>query len=339
MTDASAPKALPETMNVIEVRAPGGAEMLVPGKRPVPKPAPGEVLMEIHAAGINRAEITQRQGGYPPPPGATDLLGLEAAGRVVALGAGVTDFRIGDPVCALLIGGGYAEYVNVPALQCLPVPKGMGMVEAGAVPETFFTVWTNMMDRGGLQPGETFLIHGGTSGIGTTAIQLAHAFGARVFTTAGGPDKVKACRELGADVAIDYRKDDFVEVVKAKTEGRGVDLILDIVGGDYVERNLRCLALEGRLVQIAFQKGSKVTIDLLPMMMKRLHYTGATLRARTPEQKGVIRDALRARAWPLLESGKVKPLIYKTFPLAQAADAHRLMETSAHIGKIVLTVR
>ena len=339
MTDASAPKALPETMNVIEVRAPGGAEMLVLGKRPVPKPAPGEVLMEIHAAGINRAEITQRQGGYPPPPGATDLLGLEAAGRVVALGAGVTDFRVGDPVCALLIGGGYAEYVNVPALQCLPIPKGMSMVEAGAVPETFFTVWTNMMDRGGLQPGETFLIHGGTSGIGTTAIQLAHAFGARVFTTASGPDKVKACLDLGADVAIDYRKEDFVAVVKEKTEGRGVDLILDIVGGDYVERNLRCLALEGRLVQIAFQKSSKVEIDLLPMMMKRLHYTGATLRARTPEQKGVIRDALRARAWPLLESGKVKPLIYKTFPLAEAAAAHRLMETSAHIGKIVLTVR
>jgi NADPH2:quinone reductase len=331
--------ALPKTMTAIETKAPGGADMLSVCQRPVPQLEKGEVLIEIVAAGINRADISQREGAYPPPKGASDILGLEAAGHVVAVGEGVTQFRVGDAVCALLTGGGYAEYVNVHELQCLPIPKGMGMVEAGAVPETFFTVWTNMMDRGGLKPGETMLMHGGTSGIGTTAIQLAHAFGARVFATASGPEKCKACRDLGADVAIDYRKDDFVTVVKEKTDGRGVDLILDIVGGDYVERNLRCLALEGRLVQIAFQKGSKVEIDLLPMMMKRLHYTGATLRARTPEQKGVIRDALRARAWPLLESGTVKPIIHKTFPLAQAADAHRLMESSAHIGKIVLTMR
>ena len=328
-----------ETMTAIEIKTPGGPEALVPGTRPVPQPAPGEVLIEIVAAGVNRPDILQREGEYPPPKGASDIPGLEVAGSIVALGDGVTGWRIGDAVCALLAGGGYAEYAAVPALQCLPVPAGMGMVEAAAVPETFFTVWTNVFERGALMPDETFLVHGGTSGIGTTAIQLAHAFGSRVFATAGGADKCRACRELGADVAIDYRSEDFVEIVKKATDGRGVDLILDMVGGDYVARNLKCLALEGRLVQIAFLKGSKVEIDLLPLMLKRQFLTGSTLRPRSPAEKGAIASALRTRVWPLLEAGTVKPVIYKTFPLAQAADAHRLMETSTHIGKIVLTVR
>jgi putative PIG3 family NAD(P)H quinone oxidoreductase len=257
----------------------------------------------------------------------------------VALGEGVTNFALGDAVCALLAGGGYAEYAAVPALQCLRVPKGMGMVEAAAIPETYFTVWTNVFERGALAPEETFLVHGGTSGIGTTAIQLAHVFGARVFATASGPEKCKACRDLGAEIAIDYRKEDFVEVVKDATNGRGADVILDMVGGDYVARNLKSLALEGRLVQIAFLKGSKVELDLLPMMLKRQFVTGSTLRPRSPAEKGAIATALKTRVWPLLEAGKVKPMIYKTFPLADAAAAHRLMETNKHIGKIVLTVR
>ncbi|MEX0807532.1 MAG: NAD(P)H-quinone oxidoreductase [Dongiaceae bacterium] len=330
---------LPETMTAIEIRTPGGPEALVPGQRPVPQPGKGELLIEVAAAGINRPDILQRQGGYPPPKGASDIPGLEVAGHVVALGEGVTNFAIGDAVCALLAGGGYAEYAAVPALQCLKVPRAMGMVEAGAIPETFFTVWTNVFERGALAPEETFLVHGGTSGIGTTAIQLAHLFGARVFATASGPDKCKACRNLGAEIAIDYRKEDFVEVVKDATDGRGADVILDMVGGDYIARNLKSLALEGRLVQIAFLKGSKVELDLLPMMLKRQFITGSTLRPRSPAEKGAIAAALRTRVWPLLEAGKIKPVIYKTFPLAEAAEAHRLMETSAHIGKIVLTVR
>jgi NADPH2:quinone reductase len=339
MTDPTAPDALPETMTAIEIRTPGGAEMLQPTERPVPLPGKGELLIEVAAAGINRPDILQREGGYAPPKGASDIPGLEVAGHVAALGEGVTNFQIGDAVCALLAGGGYAEYAAVPALQCLRVPKGLGMVEAAAIPETFFTVWTNVFERGALAPGETFLVHGGTSGIGTTAIQLAHAFGARVFTTAGGPEKCKACRDLGAEFAIDYRKEDFVEIVKDRTDGRGVDLILDMVGGDYVARNLKSLALEGRLVQIAFLKGSKVELDLMPIMLKRQFLTGSTLRPRSPAQKGAIAVALRTRVWPLLEARKVKPVIFKTFPLVEAAAAHRLMETSAHIGKIVLTVR
>ncbi|MEX1108053.1 MAG: NAD(P)H-quinone oxidoreductase [Dongiaceae bacterium] len=330
---------LPKTMTAIEIRTPGGPEALVPGERPVPQPAKGELLIDVAAAGVNRPDILQRQGGYPPPKGASDIPGLEVAGRVVALGEGVTNFALGDAVCALLAGGGYAEYAAVPALQCLRVPKGMGMVEAAAIPETFFTVWTNVFERGALAPEETFLVHGGTSGIGTTAIQLAHVFGARVFATASGPDKCKACRDLGAEIAIDYRKEDFVEVVKDATDGRGADVILDMVGGDYVARNLKSLALEGRLVQIAFLKGSKVELDLLPMMLKRQFVTGSTLRPRSPAEKGAIATALRTRVWPLLEAGKVRPVIFKTFPLAQAAEAHRLMETNKHIGKIVLTVR
>jgi putative PIG3 family NAD(P)H quinone oxidoreductase len=338
-TDLSAPVALPETMTAIEIRTPGGPDVLVPTERPVPRPGKSELLIEVNAAGVNRPDILQREGGYPPPKGASDIPGLEVAGHVAALGEGTTGFQIGDAVCALLAGGGYAEYAAVPALQCLRVPKGLGLVEAAAIPETFFTVWTNVFERGALVPQESFLVHGGTSGIGTTAIQLAHAFGARVFATAGGPEKCKACRELGADVAIDYRKEDFVEVVKDRTDGRGVDLILDMVGGDYVARNLKSLALEGRLVQIAFLKGSKIELDLLPIMLKRQFLTGSTLRPRSPAEKGAIAAALRTRVWPLLETRKVKPVIYRTFPLAQAAEAHRLMETSKHIGKLVLTVR
>jgi NADPH:quinone reductase len=330
---------LPKTMTAIEIPVPGGPEALVPGERPVSQPAKGELLIEVAAAGVNRPDILQRQGGYPPPKGASDIPGLEVSGHVAALGEGVTGFAVGDAICALLAGGGYAEYAAVPALQCLRVPKGMGMVEAAAIPETFFTVWTNVFERGALAPEETFLVHGGTSGIGTTAIQLAHVFGARVFATASGPEKCKACRELGAEIAIDYRKEDFVEVVKDATDGRGADVILDMVGGDYVARNLKSLALEGRLVQIAFLKGSKVELDLLPMMLKRQFITGSTLRPRSAAQKGAIATALKTRVWPLLEAGKVKPVIYRTFPLADAAEAHRLMETNKHIGKIVLTVR
>ena len=301
------PADLPATMTAIEIRTPGGPDVLVACERPLPQPAKGEILIEVAAAGINRPDILQREGGYPPPKGASDLPGLEVAGHVAALGEGVTSFAEGDAVCALLAGGGDAEYAAVPALQCLKVPKGLGMVEAAAIPETFFTVWTNLFDRGGLTPGERFLVHGGTSGIGTTAIQLAHAFGARVFATAGGPEKAKACRALGAEIAIDYRREDFVEIVKGATDGRGVDLILDMVGGDYVARNLKCLAVEGRLVQIAFLKGSKVELDLLPLMLKRQFLTGSTLRPRSPTEKGAIAAALRARGWPLLESGERKP--------------------------------
>jgi putative PIG3 family NAD(P)H quinone oxidoreductase len=337
--DPSASADLPETMTAVEIRTPGGPEVLIPAERPVPKPGKGELLIEVNAAGVNRPDILQREGGYPPPKGASDIPGLEVSGHVVALGEGVTNFQTGDAVCALLAGGGYAEYAAVPALQCLRIPKGLGLVEAAAIPETFFTVWTNLFERGGLTPQESFLVHGGSSGIGTTAIQLAYAFGVRVFATAGGPEKCKACRDLGAEVAIDYHKEDFVEVVRDRTDGRGVDLILDMVGGDYIARNLKCLAVEGRLVQIAFLKGSKVELDLLPIMLKRQYITGSTLRPRSPTQKGAIAAALKTHVWPLIEAGKVKPVICRTFPLAQAAEAHRLMETGKHIGKIVLTVR
>jgi NADPH:quinone reductase len=328
---------LPTTMTAIEIRQFGGPEALVPGRRPVPAPGAGEVLVAVEAAGVNRPDVLQRQGGYAPPPGATDIPGLEIAGRIVALGSGVTGWRVGDAVCALVAGGGYAEYCTAPAAQCLPPPKGYDMVRAAALPETFFTVWTNVFDRGRLQGGETFLVHGGTSGIGTTAIQLAKAFGARVFTTAGGAEKCAAAKRLGADLAIDYRTEDFVEAVTKATEGRGVDVILDMVGGDYVARNLKILALEGRLVQIAFLKGSKVEINLMPLMLKRQTLTGSTLRPRSVAEKGVIAAALQTKVWPLLDAGRVAPVIHATFPLAQAADAHRLMESSAHIGKIVLT--
>jgi NADPH:quinone reductase len=302
----------------------------------VPRPAAGEVLIRVAAAGINRPDILQRTGNYPPPPGASPVLGLEVSGTVAALGAEVTGWHEGDAVCALVAGGGYAEYCVAPAPQCLPVPKGVALVDAAGLPETFFTVWTNVFDRGRLATGESFLVHGGSSGIGTTAIQLARAFGARVFATAGSPEKCAVCRDLGAERAIDYRQEDFVAVLKEATQGRGVDVILDMAGGPYVEKNLRSLALEGRLVQIAFLQGSKVTLDLAHLMVRRQTITGSTLRPRPVADKAAIARNLRDKIWPLIEAGKVRPVIDRTFPLAEAAAAHRLMESSTHIGKILL---
>ncbi|MFP5501520.1 MAG: NAD(P)H-quinone oxidoreductase [Candidatus Sericytochromatia bacterium] len=328
----------PVTMRHVDLLAPGGPEQLAIAEGPTPKPGPGEVLIRVAAAGVNRPDVVQREGRYPPPPGASAILGLEVAGTIVALGPEAGDWRIGDAVCALVAGGGYAEYCVAPALQCLPVPSGFSMVQAAAIPETFFTVWANVFDRGRLACGETFLVHGGTSGIGTTAIQLASAIGARVFTTAGSPEKCEACLKLGAEAAIDYREQDFVEAIKRLTDGAGVDLVLDMVGGPYVQRNLQALAAGGRLVQIAFLQGSRVEVDLLPIMLKRLTVTGSTLRSRPVEEKGQIAKALHDHVWPMLESGLVAPVLYQTFPLAEAAEAHRLMESSRHIGKIVLTL-
>ncbi len=331
--------ALPATMIAIEIAAPGGPEVLKQTIRPVPMPGAGEVLIEVAAAGINRPDIMQRQGAYPPPPGAPDIPGLEIAGKVVAIGLGVHHTKIGDQICALVAGGGYATYCAAPEPQCLPVPKGFSMVEAAALPETFFTVWHNVFERGGLKPGETVLIHGGSSGIGTTAIQLAKAFGAQaIFATAGSRDKCHACEKLGATRAIDYKHEDFVKVIKDATSGRGVDVILDMVGGDYIQRNISALAVDGRLVYIAFLRGAQNEINLMPLMLKRGWLTGSTLRARPVEQKGAIAAALRRQVWPLLDQGKIKPQIYRVFPLTEASEAHRLMESSAHIGKIVLAV-
>jgi putative PIG3 family NAD(P)H quinone oxidoreductase len=329
---------LPQSMHFIDMAAPGGPQVLALAAGPVPRPAAGEVLIRVAAAGVNRPDVLQRAGSYPPPRGASPVLGLEVAGTVVALGPDVAGRREGDEVCALTNGGGYAEYCVVPAPQCLPVPSGLTTVEAAALPETFFTVWTNVFDRGRLKPGDSFLVHGGSSGIGTTAIQLARAFGARVFATAGSPEKCAACRDLGAERAIDYRQEDFVAVIRETTAGAGVDVILDMVGGSYVERNLRALAVEGRLVQIAFLEGSKVTLDLVHLMLRRQTITGSTLRARSVADKGAIAAALRDKVWPLLERKEVRPVIDRTFPLAEAAAAHRLMESSRHIGKIVLTI-
>lgn len=327
---------LPETMLAVRIREPGGPEVLEPVRMPVPRPGPGEVLIRVAAAGVNRPDVLQRRGGYPPPPGASELPGLEVAGVVVETGEGASRFRPGDAVCALLAGGGYAEYAVAPEPQVLPVPRGLSMIEAAAVPETFFTVWTNVFERGRLQAGESFLVHGGSSGIGTTAIQLARAFGARVFTTVGNEEKKRFCEELGAERAILYRSEDFVAVVKELTGGRGVDVVLDMVGGDYVPRNLEALALEGRLVQIAWLKGSKVSADFARLMVKRLWWTGSTLRPRSVEEKGRIARAVEEQVWPLLESGRVRPVIYRTFRLEEAAEAHRVMESSGHIGKLVL---
>jgi len=329
---------VPSEMRFVDMKQPGPPQVLVAATGPTPTPQPGEVLVKVAAAGINRPDVLQREGNYPPPPGASPILGLEIAGTIVALGDGVRDWKVGDAVCALVTGGGYAEYCAAPAPQCLPVPKGFSMVEAGGLPETFFTVWSNVFVRGGLKPGETILIHGGTSGIGTTAIQLAHEFGARVFATAGSDDKCAACRKLGADEAINYRTTDFVKRAKELTGGKGVELVLDMVGGDYLQRNVSALAVEGRLVQIAFLKPSKVEFDFMPVMLKRLTLTGSTLRARSVEQKAEIARPLREKVWPLLDQGKIKPVIHKTFPLAEAAAAHALMESSAHVGKIILTV-
>ena len=327
---------LPQTMTAIGFEAPGGPEVLKAQTRPVPKPGPGEILVKVAAAGINRPDVLQRKGGYAPPPGASDIPGLEIAGEVVARGEGANRFGLGDAVCGLVAGGGYAQYAVVHESNALPVPAGLSLTEAGAVPETFFTVWTNVFQRGRLQAGESFMVHGGTSGIGTTAIQLAKAFGATVIATAGTAEKCRACRDLGADHAIDYRKEDFVAAAKAATGGRGVDLILDMVGGSYIDRNYEAAAESGRIVQIAFLEGPKAEVDFRRLMMKRLSHTGSTLRPRTIAEKAAIAAELQARVWPLIEAGRVKPVMFKTFPLAEAAAAHALMESNAHIGKIVL---
>ncbi|HUT48404.1 MAG TPA: NAD(P)H-quinone oxidoreductase [Alphaproteobacteria bacterium] len=331
-------EALPETMTAIEIPEPGGPEALVPGTRPVAAPAAGEVLIKVAAAGVNRPDVVQRQGRYPPPPGASDIPGLEIAGTVVATGTQAGEWKVGDAVCALVSGGGYAEYCPAPVPQCLPVPKGLSMVEAACLPETFFTVWTNVFDRGGLQAGETMLVHGGSSGIGTTAIQLGAAFGGRVIATAGSAEKCKACTDLGAARAINYREEDFVEVVKEMTDGAGVNLLIDMVGADYFERNIAALAVEGRLVQIAVMTGAESKVNLAQIMVRRLTVTGSTLRPRSIADKGAIAASLREHVWPLIEAGKVRPVMYKTFALKEAAEAHALMETSAHIGKIALEV-
>ena len=327
-----------ELMQAVEITEPGPPSVLIAGQRPTPELHSAEVLIKVQAAGVNRPDVMQRTGMYPPPPGASDIPGLEIAGTVAALGDGVQNLSVGDSICALVTGGGYAEYCTAAAAICMPLPAGYDFTQAAALPETFFTVWTNVFDRGGLQAGEKFLVHGGTSGIGTTAIQLAKAFGASVFTTAGSDAKCERCIELGADVAINYKDENFVERIESETDGKGVNLILDMVGGDYLPRNIKCLAPQGRLVQIALQRGAKGELSLVDVMLKRLTVTGSTLRARSVEEKMVIADALRAQVWPLLESGKVKPIIHATFPLEQAAQAHELMESGQHIGKIVLTV-
>ena len=324
-------------MRCIEIAQPGGPDVLRLIERPDPVPRAAEVLIDVAAAGVNRPDVLQRLGSYPPPPGASDLPGLEVAGRVAAVGPGVTAFLPGDTVCALVSGGGYAARCVAPVPQCLPVPAGLDLVAAAAIPETFFTVWTNVFERGALQPGETALFHGGTSGIGTTAIQLAAALGAHVLATAGSDEKCRACEALGAEHAINYRTTDFVAAVQKYTGGRGVDLVLDIMGGSYVPRNLAALALDGRLVQIGLLEGEPMaSVDLRRILGRRLTLPGSSLRARSVEEKGRIATALRREVWPLLETGRVKPLVAATFPLAEAAAAHRLMESSTHIGKIVL---
>jgi NADPH2:quinone reductase len=325
-------------MNVVEIAAPGGPEQLQPAVRPLPRPREGEVLIRVAAAGVNRPDVLQRQGRYPPPPGASDLPGLEVAGEIAALGSGVPGLSVGDKVTALLAGGGYASYAVAAAPLCLPVPDALSLIEAAAVPETYFTVWTNLFDRGGCKAGSIVLIHGGSSGIGTTAIQLAHAFGAKVFATAGSADKVAACERLGAARCINYHTEDFVEVIRQETNGNGVDVILDMVAGSYTARNMDCAALEGRIVVIAVLGGSRAEINVSKILTKRLTLTGSTLRARSVPQKAAVAAEVRQNVWPLLNAGRAKPVIHATFPLAQASEAHRLMETSNHIGKIVLTV-
>ena len=329
---------LPQTMTAIGFDAPGGPDVLKAQQRPVPQPGPGQILVHVAVAGINRPDVLQRMGGYAPPPGASDIPGLEIAGRIVVLGEGVSRYEVGDQVCALVAGGGYAEYAVVHEDNALPIPSGLSLEEAGALPETYFTVWTNVFQRGGLKKGESFMVHGGTSGIGTTAIQLAKAFGATVLATAGSDDKCAACRDLGADHAINYRTEDFVAAAKAATGGRGVNLILDMVGGDYINRNYDAAAESGRIVQIAFLNGPKAEVNFSRLMLKRLTHTGSTLRPRTIPEKAAIARELEEKVWPLLTEGRCKPVIHARFPLAQAAEAHRLMESNAHIGKIVLMV-
>jgi len=325
-------------MRFINISEHGGPEVMEIKEGEAPDPGKGEVLIRVHAAGVNRPDVMQRQGLYAPPPGASPILGLEVSGEVVATGNDVSAWSVSDRVCALTNGGGYAEYVAVPAGQCLPVPEGLPVEEAAALPETFFTVWTNVFDRAGLKPGESFLVHGGSSGIGTAAIQLAKSLGSKVFTTAGSAEKCAACQSLGADVAINYTEQDYVEVLKEATDGQGVDVILDMVGGDYVARNLELAAVDGRIVSISFLKGSRVEIDMMQILRKRLTVTGSTLRPRTAEAKAGIAEKLRTQIWPLIESGKIKPLIATRFPLADAVESHKLIESSKHIGKIILTV-
>lgn len=323
-------------MIAIEIREPGEPDVLVAVERPNLSPGPGDVLIKVRAAGVNRPDVMQRRGRYPPPPGVSDIPGLEVAGTVEAVGDGVSGWSSGDKICALVAGGGYAEFCLAPSPQCLPIPRGMDFVAAAAIPETFFTVWTNVFERGKLKAGESILVHGGSSGIGTTAIQLARAFEARVFATAGSPDKCAACERLGAEQCINYRETDFVEAIRELTGGVGVNVVLDIVGGPYLQKNLDALAVEGRLVQIGVLGGAKTELNVAVIMQKRLTVTGSTLRVRPIADKAAIAAAVREHVWPLLESGAVKPLIYATFPLRDAAAAHRLMESSAHIGKIVL---
>lgn len=331
--------SVPQQMTYIAAAKAGGPEVLVPATGPVPAPRPDEVLIRVAAAGVNRPDVAQRSGSYPPPPGASQIIGLEVAGEIVAAGPEVRAWRVGDKVCGLANGGGYAEYCAIPATQCLPWPRGYDAVRAAALPETYFTVWANLFQHGRLARGERVLIHGGTSGIGVTAIQLARAFGAIPYATAGSEEKCAACVRLGAEAAINYRTRDFVEEVKGLTQGAGVDIVLDMVGAAYFARNLRTLAMDGRLVLIAFLGGSKVeSADLAPIMVRRLTVTGSTMRPRTSAQKASIAKELREKVWPLVDKGTSGPVIYATFPLAQAAEAHRLMESSTHIGKIMLTL-
>ena len=328
--------AIPETMRVVEITEPGPPEALQIGTRPLPVPGAGEVSIRVAAAGVNRADTMQRKGNYPPPPGASDIPGLEVSGTVAGVGQEVSGLAVGDEVCALLTGGGYAEYCVAPAPQCLPLPAGVSLIEAAALPEAYATVWTNVLDRGRLQEGESLLVHGGSSGIGTVAIQLARLFGARIFATAGTPAKCATCVELGAERAIDYRAEDFAVVVREATGGRGVDVILDMVGGAYLQRNLASLAVEGRLVIIALMEGAQAELDLARLMSRRLTVTGATLRARSIAQKAEIMTALRARVWPRFASDELRPIVHATYPLADAAEAHRVMESSVHTGKLLL---
>src|SRR5215468_9973172 len=330
---------IPDTMSYVAAREPGPPEVLTLARAVVPKPRTDEVLIEVEYAGINRPDLLQRAGAYPPPPDASPIIGLEVAGRIVAVGENVRAPRVGDVVCALTPGGGYAEYCATPAAFCLPFPRGLSALEAAGLPENYFTIWNNVFDRAHLVAGETILVHGGSGGIGLTAIQLAKAFGAKVIATAGSVEKAAFCRGLGADHVINYREHDFVAEVANITAKRGVDVVLDMVGGDYFEKNLRCLALEGRLLLIAFLQGSRVTIDFRHLMLRRLTITGSTLRASTTQRKAEIARALRDKVWPLLGSRKVKPVVYRVYPLAEAAAAHALMESGAHVGKLVLEVR
>jgi putative PIG3 family NAD(P)H quinone oxidoreductase len=329
---------LPAQMTVVGISKPGGPEVLLPETRSVPAPGPGEILVKVMAAGVNRPDVAQRSGAYPPPPGASDLPGLEIAGEVVALGADTTKHKVGDKVMSLVAGGGYAQYCIAQDAQAMAVPPSLSIEEAGAIPETLMTVWHNVFERGGLKPGETLLIHGGSSGIGTMAIQLAKAFGSKVIVTVGAQDKIDACLKLGADRAINYKTEDFVAETKTATNGVGANVILDMVGGDYIDRNYDAAAVDGRIVQIATLGGAKATVNIAKVMVKRLHHTGSTLRPRSNADKAAMVAAIEAKVMPLIRDGRVKPLMDSTFPLEKAADAHRRMETSEHIGKIVLAV-